>query len=96
MFKNPGEKIKIIAVVLFWITVVASVILAFVFGWSEHWSQYVGGYKEFEPVYFFTFLIGCPVASYISTLFLVSFGVLVQNTQHIKEMTEKIDKNNVQ
>lgn len=91
MFEDAGSKIKKIAIVLFWIAVVASVILAFVFGWSEHYSSYsYRAYKEFEPALFFSFLIGGPLCSYISTLFLVAFGDLVENTQRIKELNEKI------
>lgn len=95
MFENSGEKIKIIAIVLFWITVVASVILAFVFGWSEEYSYYYGRYERdvsFEPFYFFAFLIGGPLCSYISTLLLVAFSDLVQNSQRIKEVTKEITK----
>lgn len=89
MFENAGAKIKKIAIVFFWIAVVASVILAFVFGWSEYYSFYEW-HKEFEPALFFPILIGGPLCSYISTLFLVAFGDLVENTQRIKELNEKI------
>ena len=93
MFENSGEKIKKIAIVLFWITVVASVILAFVFGWSEKYS-YISykTYLTFEPFYFFAFLIGGPLCSYISTLLLVAFSDLVQNSQRIKEVKKEITK----
>ena len=91
MFENAGAKIKKIAIVLFWIAVVASVIFAFVFGWSEYYSHYdYKWHKEFEPALFFPILIGGPLCSYISTLFLVAFGDLVENTQRIKELNEKI------
>lgn len=90
MFENSGEKIVKVAKVLFWITVIASVILAFVLGWSEEYHSYsysYGGYyrNEFHPVYFFSLLIGYPLVSYISTLFIIAFGELVQNSQKIKE-----------
>lgn len=95
MFENCGEKIKKISIVLFWITLVASIILAFVLGWDEVYHSYhysYGGYTEkvFRPLYFFTFFIGVPVSSYISTLFLVAFGDLVENSDYIKELNEKI------
>ena len=93
MFENSGEKIKKIAIVLFWITVVASVILAFVFGWSEEYCYYYRrDVSSFEPFYFFAFLIGGPLCSYISTLLLVAFSDLVQNSQRIKEVTKEITK----
>ena len=90
MFENSGEKIVKVAKVLFWITVIASVILAFVLGWSKEYHSYhysSGGYysNEFHPVYFFSLLIGYPLVSYISTLFIIAFGELVQNSQKIKE-----------
>lgn len=99
MFENSGEKIKKISVIVFWITVIVSVILAFVLGWQEEYqsfSYFSGGHTEkvFKPLYFFTFLIGVPVASYVSTLFLVAFGELVQNTQRINEAAEEIKNNN--
>ena len=95
MFENSGEKIVKVAKVLFWITVIASVILAFVLGWSKEYHSYYfgsGGYysNEFHPVYFFSLLIGYPLVSYISTLFIIAFGELVQNSRRIKDATEEI------
>lgn len=97
MFENSGKKIKGISVAVFWITVISSIILAFVFGWQEeyHPSSYYSGGRTvtvFEPLYFFTFGVGVPVASYVSTLFLVAFGELVQNAQRIRELNEEIAK----
>ena len=89
MFENSGEKIVMVAKVLFGISIIASVILAFVLGWSKeyHYSYYSGSNYEmvFHPEYFFTLLIGGPIVSYISTLFTIAFGELVQNSQEIKE-----------
>ena len=90
MFENAGQKIKKIAIITFWITVVASVILAFALGWEKEYHSYYyysGGYytTEFNAEYFFGFLIGVPLVMYIETLFLVAFGNLVENTQTIKE-----------
>ena len=90
MFENAGQKIKKIAIITFWIAVVASVILAFALGWEKEYHSYYfssGGYytTEFNAEYFFGFLIGVPLVMYIETLFLVAFGNLVENTQTIKE-----------
>jgi hypothetical protein len=71
MFDYPGEKIKTIAVILFWINVIISIFLA------------LKAIFEAEFLYFFVFLIGDPLASYISTLFLVAFGELVENISEI-------------
>lgn len=97
MFENSGKKIKGISVAVFWVTVISSIILAFVFGWQEeyHSSSYYSSGRTvtvFEPLYFFTFGVGVPVASYVSTLFLVAFGELVQNAQRIRELNEEIAK----
>lgn len=87
MFENSADKIKIVSVVLFWITVVVSVILAFVLGWDREYID-----ADFRPQYFFTFLIGVPVASYVLTLFLDAFADLVQNSERIKEATQSMAK----
>lgn len=83
MFKDSSEKIRIVPVILFWLTVITSVILAFVFGWDK---------GDFMPAYFFPFFIGVPVSSYLITLFLVAFGDLMENTQRIKEACKAIEK----
>lgn len=90
MFKNPGEKIKIVAKVIFWITVIAAVIAAFVLGFDTYYSYYGSGF-DFEPLYFFGLLIGYPMLAYIVTLFFVAFGDLVQNSQSIKDSAKKIE-----
>lgn len=93
MFENSAERLKKFAIALFWLSIAISVILAFVFGWETiEETFYTRSYKVFHAEYFFTFLIGCPLVSYISTLFLVAFGDLVENAQRIKEVTEEIKK----
>lgn len=99
MFENSGEKIKKISIVVFWITTIVSVVLAFVLGWERNYHSYYsfsGGYytNDFRPLYFFAFLIGVPLTSYISTLFLVAFGDLVRNSQRINEVAEKMENGN--
>lgn len=79
MFNNPGEKIKKFAKILFWILCIVFLVLTSVFGWD--WASY---YKEFRPGFFFGFLLGGPICSYILTLFLVAFGELVQNSESLK------------
>ena len=93
MFKNPGGKIKKIAIVLFSLSVIASVILAFVFGWTK--SYYDGPHfrVSFNAVSFFAFLIGGPLVSYVSTLLTIAFGDLVENSQRIKDMVEEHQEN---
>ena len=93
MFENSGEKLKKVVIVLFWLSIIGYVLLAFAFGWEEYYSSARGRYSVFNAVYFFTFLIGGPLVSYISTLVLVAFADLVENTQYIKKATEEIKKN---
>lgn len=73
MFENPGGKIRKIAVVLFWITVVIFVIAA------------CAALIQEEVSLFLSLLIVGPLTSYISTLFLVAFGELVQNISELKD-----------
>ena len=93
LFKNPGKKIKKIAIVLFCLLVIASVILAFVFGWTVKKDGNRVYDRDFNAAYFFGFLIGCPLVSYVSTLGLIAFGDLVENSQRIKEIAEKSQEN---
>lgn len=95
MFENPGEKIKKIGKIWFWISVVAYVILAFAFGWTEEYGYY-GSYTKFNAEIFFPLLIAGPLVSYISAIFLVAFGDLVENARsidyRIKVLKEEIQK----
>ena len=79
MFENPGVKIKAVSQIMFWLVTITSVILAFVLGIEK--SGY-GYYErtEFNAAIFFSFFIGGPLVAYISTLFLVGFGELVENS----------------
>lgn len=72
MFKNVGKILQIIAIVLFCLMTIASVILAFVFGFKE-----TGYGTKFQALPFFGFLIGGPIASYIGSLILYGFGCIV-------------------
>ncbi len=76
MFENCGKKIRTVSIVLFWISATASIVLAFVVG-------------KASPISFFAMLIGYPLLAYISTLFLVAFGDMTQNIQHIKDVYEQ-------
>ena len=92
MFENSGEKIKKLAKVLFVLNVIVFVILAFVFGWER------GRYGTwFNPVWFFTFIIGGPLVSYIECLIMYAFGELVDSTENVnrnlKPIVNKINSN---
>lgn len=75
MFEDPGEKLKKVAVFNFILSTAAFLILACVFGWDR--SHY---YSEFQPIPFFSLLIGGPLGSYVASLSLYAFGELVDKT----------------
>ena len=86
MFEYAGSKLKTFANILFWISVVGSIILAISLGWEEEYhSGYFGGYtdKVFRPVYFFSFLIIGPLFSYVECLLLYAFGDLLDTASSI-------------
>jgi len=80
MFENPGGKIKAASILMFWLVAITSVILAFVLGIEKSGYGYYAR-TEFNAAIFFGFLIGGPLVAYISTLFLVGFGELVENSE---------------
>ena len=92
MFENPGGKIKRVAVIFFWLSVVGYLMLAFKFGWVEQWDLRRGVYKEFQPLYFFGILILGSGFSYISALFMLGFGESVENIKEsVKGEAENSD-----
>lgn len=79
MFDRPGEKIKKIAVFIYWGLEIAAGVLAFVFGFE------VGRhYTEFKAGIFFGIVIGGSVYAYLSALFVYAFGTLVDNSEIIR------------
>lgn len=72
MFDNPGRKIQDIARVLFWLEIIGGVILGVVFGIAT--GDAVGF------LVFFGILIATSVTAYITYLFLIAFGELVENS----------------
>ena len=76
MFDNPGKKIMQISKIVFWIVTIVSVILAFVLGFEKYSYS-----TEFYAEIFFSLFFGVPIMAYVSTLFLVGFGELVENSK---------------
>lgn len=76
MFDNPGKKIMQISKIVFWIVTIVSVILAFVLGFEKYYYS-----TEFYAGIFFSLFFGVPIMAYVSTLFLVGFGELVENSK---------------
>ena len=82
MFENPGTKIKKISIVLFWLSIIVIAILGF-FGMVSMNN----GYDMLRAL---GLLIFGPIICYISTLYIVAFGELVENTAAIKEQRRQI------
>ncbi len=81
MFESPGSKIKTLASVLFAVCGIGSVILAIVVGNIGH---------DFNVGSFFTILVGGPVISYVSCLFLSAIGQLCEDVEDIRIQTFNI------
>ena len=90
MFEEPGEKLKKLAVILFWGIMIVSVILAFTLGIEGvHYTSSVSGLvyttTVFHDVLFFSLLLGGPLGAYILGLVLSGFGELVENSEKVAE-----------
>lgn len=91
MFYNPGGKLKAVAIVMFVILVIASFVLAFNYG-REDVGVYRPSKGEIKPFLFFGILVGGLVVSYVNALVLYGFGVMVENSQELPKITEKLSK----
>lgn len=81
LYSNPGATLKGIATLICVLGMIASVILAFVLGYTTS----IFGYSEFNAGLFFAILIGGGVLSYLSGLGLAAFGDLVLSANEIKK-----------
>ena len=90
-FSNVGDKLKLIAMILFVVEVILSVILAFAFGirTDEYYSEIE---YEFYPIVFFSILIGGPLAAYLSSLIMYGFGQLLNDIHQTNDITTKLNK----
>ncbi len=81
MFKHTGRSLQTYAKVLFWLVLIASIVLASVFGFKETVSRTRNGEKrttEFYPIPFFSFLLGGPASASLLSLCLNGFGKIVE------------------
>ena len=85
MFDNAGRKIEVFAMIAFWVLSVTSIVLAFVLGLMD-------GYLN--PAIFFPLLIGGPIVFYISSLILVGFARIVDDSEnpYVPEEIGSIDR----
>lgn len=81
MFSNIGKKIKVLASVICWIGIIASIITAIIFfanaldGWNEEFFIMMG---------LLTLIVG-PLLSWIGSFFTYGFGELVDKTCDIEK-----------
>lgn len=97
MFNNIGSKLKKLAFIMFGVFLIASLVLAFVFGSVEYeYHDFYGWHTKtkIDAVPFFLYLIGGSIYAYISSMLTYAFGALVENTQHIKDGIDKLTENN--
>lgn len=71
MFDEPGEKIKITAKVLFWLSMIGSLGLGIVFGRDR--------YGDVEFLRFLLIFVSGAVVSFVSSLVLYGFGEAVES-----------------
>lgn len=89
IFNNPGTTIKNVAKIMFFLETVGSVI-----------AGIVSASDEGDFIYFFAIAVGGVIIAYISNLFLVAFGELVEKATsidsklkgNVKEETFKLAK----
>lgn len=74
MFSNPGSKIKSFGVFLFWLSTIGFVGFGLIYSFFTQ-----------NPLFFVLYGVAAPIGAYISCLYLVGFGELVQNSTEIKE-----------
>ena len=79
MFENPGRKIKTLATILFVLEVMGSFACAVLFGKAPNYR----GFMEYNALYIILILVGGIIISFISSLFLYTFGDIAENIQSI-------------
>ena len=82
MFENIGEKIKVLAKIIFWTLASASIIVA-IYLISEGW---------YDDLLVLTVLFGGPLVAWISSWFLYGFGELIDNTWEIALNTRGVKR----
>ena len=108
MFKNCGRKIKVLAIIFFWIGVVASVLIALgiIFGGQFFLSLLVQNANAQTPALTQnlsidttgSIIIGVVVAvvgilsTWLSSLFVYGFGELIDNTSRMSRRLGRLNK----
>ncbi len=87
MFEHPGRKIEIWATSYFWIITIASILGGVYYAYVNIDRLAVSDVLIVALVC----LILIPLTTYISTLFVVGFGHLVENSEEIKEQVSDMN-----
>ena len=80
MFDNSGGQIKAMAQLVFWVSTIVFIILAFTVGIT---TDYYGNTEI--GVLFAVFALGGPIVAYIEALFLSAFGIWWRKRQVLNE-----------
>ena len=78
LFEDIGDKLKVLAKVYFWLTVISGIICAFIF------SKAAG--------LFMVFIIVVPFAGYLTSSLIYGFGELIEQTTRNTVQLTKINK----
>jgi len=84
MFEDPGQKLKSFAKAAFWLTLIGSVILAFVFGIDR------SGWRNEINALLFLFPLCGSFTAYFEGLVLYAFGELVENSYDTRRAAERL------
>jgi len=89
MFRNPGNKIRIMALIVFWFITIStelSAIGVIVFSCATGGTRHGLAPMAVTSIMIAAgAMIAAPFIAYLSTLFMYAFGEIVQNTTDLKE-----------
>lgn len=88
MFEDIGAKIKAVTKVFCWVSIIVSVIAAFVMFYMAGESYSTEGFYNGMG---WVFLIVFPLGSWLTSLFVYGFGELIEKTTEIAENTRNGD-----
>ncbi len=90
MFENIGGKIKALAKIICWLGITASVLGGIYMFWLA--GNAYGRISTVLIVYGVLLIVGGSLISWIGSFFTYGFGQLIENSDRIKEDTNRIKK----
>ena len=93
MFYNSGHKIKVLAVILFIVCIIATLVLAIATSIIRDRYGNADGFRFWQ---FLGILVGGGLTSFISSLFLYAFGDLVEDVSILRSCVSDIKKKLIQ